>query len=61
MCENILVEVKPQTLTLTSLTLTRTLNPLQVRIPGMPLVPGTVLTVRVVAADEVDLIAEPVM
>ena len=32
-----------------------------VRIQAMPLSPGTVLTVRVVAADEVDLIAEPVL
>ena len=31
----------------------------QVRIPGMPLAAGTVLRVRVVAADDVDLIAEP--
>lgn len=31
------------------------------RIPGMPLAPGTVLTARVVAVDDIDLIAKPVI
>ena len=32
-----------------------------VRIPGMPLLPGVVLKVRVTSADVMDLIAEPVV
>ena len=32
-----------------------------VRIPGLPAIPGMVLRVRVVAVDDMDLIAEPVI
>ena len=32
-----------------------------VRIPGLPALPGMELRVRVVAVDDMDLIAEPIM
>ena len=32
-----------------------------VRIPGLPVPPGTELRVRVVAVDDMDLIAEPIV